>query len=97
MPTLEHNGIVDMFRRNPPLAPRLVESLLHCSVPPHATVSVADSTLDQMVPVEFQADLVLDLRDSGNDVVLSFLVEAQRAVDPDKEFSWETARTGSRC
>lgn len=97
MPTLEHNGIVDMFRQNPPLAPRLVESLLHHPIPAHASVTVAESTLDQMVPVELQADLVLELRDSGDEVVLSFLVEAQRAIDPDKQFSWPsyvTARSG---
>jgi hypothetical protein len=28
MPTLEHNGFVDMFRENPSLAPRFVATLL---------------------------------------------------------------------
>ncbi|MFO0591806.1 MAG: hypothetical protein U0441_29935 [Polyangiaceae bacterium] len=96
MPTLEHQGVVDMFRQNPPLAPRLVEGLLHHPIPAHASVTVAESTLDQMMPVELQADLVLELRDSVNEIVLSLLVEAQRAIDPEKEFSWPSYLTALR-
>lgn len=88
MPTLEHNGLVDIFRQSPPLAPRLVEQLLHLPLPPHQKVTVADTTLDQMAPVELRADLVLELRDANDKRVLSILVEAQRAVDAAKRFSW---------
>src|SRR5437879_4321072 len=63
MPTLEHNGLVEMFRENPPLAAHLLTTLFHVDVPAHASVRIADSTLDQLLPVEFRADLVLELRD----------------------------------
>src|SRR5262245_25070893 len=69
MPTLEHNGLIEMFRENPNLAPHFIEALFHLDVPPHATVRVADSSLDQLIPVEFRADLVLELCDEKGTVV----------------------------
>ncbi|MFO0588772.1 MAG: hypothetical protein U0441_14575 [Polyangiaceae bacterium] len=65
-------------------------------MPPYEKVHVADTTLDSMVPVELRADLILELRDSEDEVVLSFLLEAQRAIDRDKEFAWPGYLTGLR-
>ncbi|WP_437640067.1 hypothetical protein [Sorangium sp. So ce854] len=48
MPTLEHNGLVDMFRENPSLAPHLLKLLFHLDLPPYATVAVVESSLDQL-------------------------------------------------
>jgi hypothetical protein len=88
MPTLEHNGLVDLFRGNPALAPHLLERLFGLKLPPHAGVTVVESALDQLVPVEFRADLVLELRDEMGGLVLSIIVEVQRDEDPDKKYSW---------
>ncbi|MGK3995895.1 hypothetical protein [Sorangium sp. So ce1024] len=88
MPTLEHNALVEMFREHPELAPRLLATLLHVEVPPHASVAVVESSLDQLIPVEFRADLVLELRDERDALVLAIVLEVQRDVDPDKKFSW---------
>ena len=65
MPTLEHNVLVEMFRENPELAPHFLATLFHLEVPPHASVAVVESSLDQLIPVEFRADLVLELRDAN--------------------------------
>lgn len=88
MPTLEHNGLVDMFRENPSLAPHFLEILFHLRVPRHASVNVVESALDQLVPVEFRADLVLELRDERGELALSIILEVQRDVDPRKKGSW---------
>ena len=88
MPTLEHHGLVDMFRENPALAPHLLDLLFQVALPRHASVCVADSALDQLVPVEFRADLVLELRDEGNHVVFAIILEVQRAQDRRKRFTW---------
>ncbi|WP_434045831.1 MULTISPECIES: hypothetical protein [Sorangium] len=88
MPTLEHNALVEMFREHPELAPRLLATLLHVEVPPRAAVAVVESSLDQLIPVEFRADLVLELRDESDALVLAIVIEVQRDVDPDKKFSW---------
>ncbi|MGK4004898.1 hypothetical protein WMF31_19865 [Sorangium sp. So ce1036] len=101
MPTLEHNALVEMFREHPALAPRLLATLLHVEVPPHASVAVVESSLDQLIPVEYRADLVLELRDDGGALVLAIVLEVQRDVDPDKKFSWPAyvavVRARKRC
>lgn len=88
MPSLEHNGLIDLFRENPSLAPHLLDALFHVQLPPHASVGVVDSALDELVPVELRADLVLRLEDEAGKVVFSIVLEVQRSTDPDKEFSW---------
>src|SRR5512141_234187 len=88
MPTLEHNGIVEMFRENPELAPHFLATLFHVDVPSHASAAVVESSLDQLIPVEFRADLVLELWDAKGAVVLAIVLEVQRDEDPDKKYSW---------
>ncbi|WP_437742692.1 hypothetical protein WMF39_45420 [Sorangium sp. So ce1504] len=101
MPTLEHNALVEMFREHPELAPHLLATLFHVEVPPHASVAVVESSLEQLIPVEFRADLVLELRETSGTLVLAIVVEVQRDVDPDKKFSWPTyvtvVRARKRC
>jgi hypothetical protein len=101
MPTLEHNAIVEMFRENPELAPHLLSTLFHVNVPAHATTRVVESALDQLIPVEFRADLVLELRDEAGRVVLAIVLEVQRDEDADKKYSWPVyvavVRARKRC
>ncbi|WP_437672685.1 hypothetical protein [Sorangium sp. So ce131] len=101
MPTLEHNALVEMFRETPELAPRFLVTLFHVDVPRHASVAVVESSLDQLIPVEFRADLVLELRDANGTLVLAIVIEVQRDEDPDKKFSWPVyvtvVRAKKRC
>jgi hypothetical protein len=97
MPTLEHNGPIEMFRENPSLAPHLLKLLFDVDVPAHAFARVADSSLDQIIPVEFRADLVLDLYGVDETVVLSIVVESQRDMDARKKFSWPVYLTVTRA
>lgn len=88
MPTLEHNALVEMFRENANLAPHLLTTLFHLSVPPYESARAVESSLDQLIPVEFRADLVLELHNSEGVVVLAIVLEVQRDEDPDKKYSW---------
>jgi hypothetical protein len=88
MPTLEHNGLIEMFRENPALAPHFLAIVFHVDLPAHASVRVADSALDQLIPVEFRADLVLELLSDAGAVVLAIILESQRDKDPRKKFAW---------
>ena len=101
MPTLEHNGLVEMFRENPNLAPHFLATLFGIEIPPYTTVSVVESSLDQMIPVEFRADLVLELRDANGGLVLAIVLEVQRDDDPDKKYAWPVyitvVRAKKRC
>jgi AbrB family looped-hinge helix DNA binding protein len=42
MPTLEHNGLIEIFREKPSLAPHFLTILFHVNVPAHAAVRVAE-------------------------------------------------------
>ena len=101
MPTLEHNALVEMFRENPELAPHFLASLFHVDVPPHDSAAVVESSLDQLIPVEFRADLVLELRDAKGKIVLAIVLEVQRDEDPDKKYAWpvyvSVVRARKRC
>ena len=91
MPTLEHSGLVEMFRRNPALAPHFLATLFRVDVPRHTSVKVADATLDQLIPVEFRADLVLELVEphgKKSRFVLAIVLEVQREIDARKKYSW---------
>ena len=85
---MEHNGLIEMFRENPALAPHFLALLFHLQVPPHVTARVADSTLDQLIPVEFRADLVLELCDAHGRVVFAIVFEVQRDVKLRKQYTW---------
>ncbi|AUX47787.1 hypothetical protein SOCE26_093110 [Sorangium cellulosum] len=101
MPTLEHNALVEMFRETPELAPHFLVTLFDVDVPQHASVAVVESSIDQLIPVEFRADLVLELRDASGALVLAIVIEVQRDEDPDKKFSWPVyvtvVRARKRC
>ncbi len=88
MPTLEQSGLIELFRQNPGRAPHLLETLFHLTVPPHTSILVGEAALDLLLPVEFRADLVLDLRDEEGRVVLAIILEMQREKDPRKKRSW---------
>jgi hypothetical protein len=70
------------------VAPHFLATVFHKDVPPHASTRVADSALDQLIPVEFRADLVLELLDATGKVVLAFVLEAQREKKPRKKYTW---------
>ena len=88
MPTLEHNAIVEMFREKPELAPHVLATIFHRDVPSHASVRVADSALDQLIPVEFRADLIVELVDDEGKVILAIVLEVQRERTSRKKFTW---------
>ena len=62
---------------------------------------MVESSLDQLIPVEFRADWVLELRDTNGVVVLAIVLEVQRDKDPDKGYSWPVyvtvVRAKKRC
>ncbi len=101
MPTLEHGSLIEMFRKNPDIAPHFLETLFGLQVPAYVTIGVVESTLDQMIPVEFRADLVLELRDAAAVLVLAIVLEVQRDDDPDKKYTWpvyvSVVRARKRC
>jgi hypothetical protein len=100
MPSIEHQALVDLFRQNPDLAPRLLEQVFQIPIPPRCSVAIVEASLDQLTPIEFRADLVLTLSD-GAAFKLAIILEVQLQMDPDKKLTWPVyvtvQRARSRC
>jgi len=97
MPTLEHNGVVSLFRDKPELALRFLGDICHVEVPAYATIRVADTALDQLVPTEFRADLVLDVLDERGKFVSAIVLEVQREIKERKKYTWPVYVATSRA
>lgn len=97
MPTLEHDGVVVLFRDNPSLALRVLEDIFLVAIPAHAAIRVADTSLNQLVPVEFRADLVLEVLDADGKFVMAIVLESQREIDGRKKYTWPVYATVSRA
>jgi hypothetical protein len=87
MASWDHEGIVELFRNDPGLAPELLRGLLGVALPVFSEVRAESGTMAELKPAEVHADLVVTLRD-GDRPVLGIVVEVQRQEDPEKFFSW---------
>lgn len=89
MPSITHQGLVEMFRARPALAIELLRDALHVDVPAVERIDAVETSLDEMVPTEHRADLVLTLRRTRRDAVSGVvIVEVQLGRDPDKPWTW---------
>ena len=90
MPSLDHEGLLRLFRNRPALAVELL-GRNGMAVPPLAP-SVEEADFTQLTPTEYRADLVLAV---GSD--LRIIVEIQLGRDADKRFSWPVYVTALRA
>ncbi len=88
MPSTTHQALIELFRVRPALAVELIARAAHAALPTFATATPTETALDQLVSVEFRADLVVELRDGDNALTGSIVVEVQLGVDADKPFTW---------
>lgn len=101
MPSALHEAIVAIFRGRPKLAAEFLVTTLGVRLPSYQAVRVVESTLTNLKPVEYRADLVIDLTDGSGATVLAILVETQLDDDPRKTFTWpvyvSVLRERKRC
>jgi hypothetical protein len=98
MPSLVHDALVTLFRNRPSLAPELLRDVLHTPVPAFDHVRVGDSSLSEVVPTEYRADLVLLLEGAeASTPRAALVVEAQLARDMDKRWTWPVYLAGLRA
>jgi hypothetical protein len=81
-----HEALLLLFRNRPTLAAELLRDALHVQLPDYTDARVEDATLTQLVPTQYQADLVVLLSDDA--AVFGIVVEAQLSPDQDKPFTW---------
>jgi hypothetical protein len=87
MPSITHQGLVELFRARPTLALDLLRETLRCNVPDATSVEVISASVEEMVPTEHRADVMVLLRNDGASVAV-VIVEIQLAVDRNKSYTW---------
>jgi hypothetical protein len=101
VPSSMHEALIDLFRVRPTLAPTLLTEALGVAVPAHSVARIVESTLNDLKPTEYRADLVLELSDREGRLVLAIILEVQLAEDTEKLFTWPayvgTLRARKRC
>jgi len=95
MPSLLHEGLLQLVRDRPELMAALLTDLLGVQVPPFTKARLDEAALPQLVPVEYYADVVvLFVEDKP---VFGAVLEAQLQPDPRKLFTWPLYAVAARA
>jgi hypothetical protein len=94
MASMQHEGLVLLFRNRPTLAPELLRDVLGLELPPFSEARVESAELTEVVPTEYRADLVVLLLEGRP--VFAIVVEVQLSRDEDKRKTWPHYLTGLR-
>lgn len=95
MPSLLHEGVLELVRKQPTFAAGLLGQLLDVDVPRFTSARLADTVLNKVVPIEFRADAVVVFEAGAP--VFGAVIEAQLQRDDDKLYSWPYYATGARA
>jgi hypothetical protein len=87
MTSIQHEGLLLLFRNRPELAPELLSEVLGFPLPKWSEARVESSELSQVVPTDSRADLVVVLRLKGKPC-FAIVVEVQLSQDGGKHMSW---------
>ena len=87
MSSWDHEGVIELFRREPKLVAELLGGPLRIELPPYTGARVESGALTQLNPAELRADLVIVLHE-GERPTLGVVLEMQRERDEEKVFSW---------
>jgi hypothetical protein len=91
MPSISHDGPIDVIRSNPDMTADLVRLVTPIQIPPQHKVRVELGSTDasNVVPDEFKADMVTVIRDKDtSEPLLLVVVEPQGRMAKEKEFAW---------
>jgi hypothetical protein len=94
MASMQHEGLLLLFRNRPALAPELLRDALGLSLPPWTEARVESAELTEVVPTEYRADLVVLLLEGKP--CFAIVVEVQLSRDEDKRKSWPLYLTSLR-
>jgi hypothetical protein len=87
MPSHLHENLVEMFRERPEFAAELLADPLGIPVPAFEQAQLSSAELNNVLPTEFRADLVVSLTNADRPV-LAVVIEAQLRTDDQKRRSW---------
>jgi|ERR1017187_1982466 hypothetical protein len=102
MPSIPHEGPLDLVRQHPELAVELVQGIAGITLPSRVAVSLAPTDMSAVVPVQYLADMVVLISDAATgEPVLAVIIEPQLRDSETKRYSWPvyvtTARRVAQC
>ncbi len=86
--SLEHEGLLLLFRNRLSLAPECLRDILGSPIPAFAKIKVVEAKGAQVVAANRAPDLVLLLENERGGIVRVLIVEIQRSTDKEKVRSW---------
>ena len=95
MASMRHEGLVLLFRNRPELAPELLSGVLGLHLPRWTQARVESTEFTEVVPTQYQADLVVLLLEGKP--CFAIVVEVQLRRDEDKRGSWPVYLTHLRA
>ena len=102
MPSITHEGPLDLVRQHPEIAVGLIQGTAGINLPGEVAVSLAPTDMSAVVPVQYLADMVVQISDAATgEPVLAVIIEPQLRDSETKRFSWPvyvtTARRLAEC
>ncbi|MBU3059999.1 DUF4351 domain-containing protein [Nocardia sp. NEAU-G5] len=88
MPTLLHEGLVDIFKSRPELATWFLEQTFGVSLPEYKRIHAEPCDFTDTGPKEFRGDVALALNDRSGKAVAGISVEVQLGRDKTRHFAW---------
>jgi hypothetical protein len=88
VPSLPHEGILEIFRNCPTLATDFLEKVLIQAIPTFTAVRVTEADASQLIAAERRADLVLLFDRDPDQPAFALVLESQFSEDDDKRRSW---------
>jgi hypothetical protein len=97
MPSISHEGPLDLVRQHPEIAVDLIAGTPGIHLPRQPAVSLAPTDMSAVVPVQYLADMVVLISDAvtGNPV-LAVIIEPQLRDSVTKRYSWPVYVTSAR-
>jgi hypothetical protein len=102
MPSISHEGPLDLVRQHPELAVELIAGTPGIHLPREPAASLAPTDMSAVVPVQCLADMVVLISDaSTGNPALAVIIEPQLRDSATKRYSWPvyvtTARRVAEC
>ena len=98
MPSPPHEVTIELFRKQPKLASRLLSEVLHLELPDYEEARVDSADLPQIQPTEYRADAVITLtRPEDGKPALGVVIEVQLTAEGRKHYTWPVYLTTLRA
>src|SRR5690349_13265927 len=87
MPSVDHEGPLQLIENAPDLSPRLLRAL-GVPVPDYIEARISDIDFSQIVPTSYRADKVVLLWTGRKKPAMGIVNELQLGIDARKKFTW---------